>query len=311
MKKIISTLLFISLSVSVFAQFESRYDFGNAPPILQECDKLGKVRPFKFAPPAGYSFKISSTYNADTVIGTCLLFGVIQENNLLLNNANAVSNYQMYNCESVNNTIVDSLNKASGSSKDGNKLLKYKTKSIINETIPLVEVEEYRLYFLIPVAYLTKYSTPFYKTGLCNSSFVIGAQAKLFKIRLKNFDFAKDVSFSTTFGAKIRTNKRKDNFLNIVSSIGVSLNDLDKTSGTKLLPDSTAKNVGALSIGFGVIKEYGKAQISIMIGKDFMSKANNDKYNWIYNCKTWLSFGVGIGIFTGDDGKKQSTTEKQ
>ena len=48
-----------------------------------------------------------------------------------------------------------------------------------------------------------------------------------------------------------------------------------------------------------------------MIGKDYLSRSNNDKYDWIYNKKTWLSFGVGISIFTAENTKKQSKQEDQ
>ena len=309
MKKITLTLLVILFSVSSFGQFESRYDFGNAPPILQECDKFGKPNTFKFAPPAGYSFKISNSYNADTVIGTCLLFGKIEGDFLKLDNAKAVSNYQMYNCESVNDSIIKAKNLKEPHS--GDSLRRLKENSKINDTIPLDEVEEYRLYFLIKVSDLAKYSTPFYQTWKKNKSFVVGVQAKLLKIRLKEFDFAKDVSLSSTFGLRYRTNSKKDNFLNFVANVGVSLNDLDAEVAPKLAVGASAKDIGAFSFGLGVIREYGKIQVSFMIGKDYLSKSNQNKYDWKYNGKTWISFGVGVGIFTGDDGKKQSTAEKQ
>lgn len=306
MKKLLNSIAFLFCAFAANAQLESRYDFGNAPPLLEECNALGVKSNIKFAPPAGASFKISNSFDGEFVIGTCLLYGKVDNSEVKLKSENDAVNYLKYNCRSVDeNKIVKA------DTEEVKFKVKRETKYIKGASINLKEVEEYRLYFLIKVSDLSKFSTPIFQKGRRTGSFVVGTQAKLIKIRLKQFDFAKDFSLSSTFGYRFRTNRKKDNFLNIVSSVGVSLNDLDNVVAPKLAATETVKSIGALSIGIGIIKEYNKIQFSIMLGKDYLSNSNNDKYDWIYNKKTWLSFGVGIGIFTNDDGKKSSKTDSQ
>jgi hypothetical protein len=306
MKKILYLVGFLFLVNTALAQLESRYAFGNAPPLLLECSALGIKTGKTFAPPAGASFKITNMYNNDTAIGTCLLFGTWSKNNVKLTSETDVNNYLAYNCRTVDTAKI--------TNRDLSEIsFKRKRDSVFrrDSTIKLEEVEEYRLYFLTKVSDLAKISTPIYQKGWKTRNFVVGTQTKLLKIRLKQFDFAKDFSLSSTFGYRIRISRKKDNFLNFVSSIGVSLNDLDVVVAPKLAPTETVKSIGALSVGFGIIQEFSKVQFSIMLGKDYLSNSNNDKYDWIYNKKTWISIGVGIGIFTNDDGKKTSKTDSQ
>jgi hypothetical protein len=296
MKKLLHLIVFLLLINTVHAQFESRYDFGNAPPLLDECDALGKKTGKKFAPPAGASFKITNMYNSDTAIGTCLLYGKVNSGGVELVTENDINNYVKYNYQSFDDAKLTET-----------KLAQIKKGVIIN----IKEVEKNRSYFLIKVADLTKFSTPFYQTWHQNRTFVVGAQTNLLKIRLKNFNFADQFSLATNFGFRYRTNPKKDNFLTFITSIGISLNNLDSLVAPKLPATEKLNNIGSLSVGLGIIKEFNKIQLSFMLGKDFLSKSNNKKYDWIYQGKTWISFGIGIGIFTNDDGKKSSMTDKQ
>ncbi len=309
MKKLLFTICFLFILKLSFAQLESRYDFGNAPPLLEECNRLGVKTGNLYAPPAGYSFKILNLLNNDTAIASCLLFGKVNDSFLLIRNESDLNNYLRNNCRTVIQQNRVSQNSAISTAE--NNLINLRNNLRVADTILLSEVEEYRHYFLIKVSAIATHSTPSYQTWHNNKSFVIGTQAKLIKIRLKDFDFAKDFSLASTFGFRYRTSPKKDNFLSFVGSIGISLNDLDNNVAPKLADTAKIKNIGALTLGLGFIREYGKIQVSLMFGKDFLSKANQNKYNWIYNGKTWISFGVGIGIFTGDDGKKNSETDKQ
>lgn len=305
MKKIVPFFIAFILFKTTNAQFESRYDFGNTPPILQECNSIGDKIGGKFAAPAGASFKITNMLNSDTAIASCLLFGELNkaESMLKLNSELNSINYFTYNCRSINEKAL--VDKDTNELEYQKEIKEYQEKKIV----PLKIAEKYRRYFFIRIADLAKFSTPFFQTWHKNRSFVVGAQAKLLKIRIKEFDFADDVSISTNFGVRYRTNAKKDNFLNIVASIGISLNKLDSSVAPKIPINSPVSSIGALSLGLGIIKEYGKVQISFMLGKDYLSKYNQNKYDWKYNGKTWISFGVGLGIFNGDDGKKSSITE--
>jgi hypothetical protein len=324
MKKILYLVGFLFLVNTSQAQLESRYDFGNAPPLLDECNAQGKPTGNKFAPPAGASFKITTTLiDGETVIATCLLYGSVNNDTLEFKKNEDYINYLKYNTsisavKNIENKYLKykktEEDKKAKNKEERNKKEKdsiYKEQPQENFKIPLSEVDESKLYFLIKVSDLAKFSTPFFQTWHQNRTFVVGAQTNLLKIRIKDFNFADQFSLATNFGFRYRTNPKKDNFLTFITSIGISLNNLDSLVAPKLPATEKLNNIGSLSVGLGIIKEFNKIQLSFMLGKDFLSKSNNKKYDWIYQGKTWISFGIGVGVFTNDDGKKSSKTDSQ
>jgi len=88
------------------------------------------------------------------------------------------------------------------------------------------------------------------------------------KMRIqKEFDFSGSFNISIAGGAKIRISKYHENYLNILISFGLSSVNVDsfsrKNSNISVLP---AANLSALTVGTGVVLEFGKAQAGIMFG---------------------------------------------
>ena len=296
MKKFTFSLTFIIATHIAMAQLATRYQFDNSPPILKECTQLGKPIDSLFAPVANSIFVITNQYNADTLIATCLLWGVINNEHLKFCTTKQLVNYKSNNCATYEENSKE------------NKLKELKN---IDTAIELNDVEEYRLYFYIPKSYLEKLAKPVYPTGWYNTRFNIGAQTLPFKIRLKQFDFAKEVNIGTSFGLGIRTHAIKENVLNIVGNISISSTDLDSSIAPKLKSSESIKSLSLLTVGLGIIYQTNGVQISAMVGKDYLNRTNNDRFDWAYQKKLWIGFGVGFNIYSTTKLQKEATAQTQ
>lgn len=127
-------------------------------------------------------------------------------------------------------------------------------------------------------------------------SLIVGSIFTPIKLRFEPFDFTKDISVGTTFGIKYALGHRRDTAIDGLVGIGLSTLTIDSitSQGTILYP----ADLLAFTISYGLVVEFGNAQVGVFSGFDFLSYRDQAKYMWIYRNKPWLSFGVGFSIFS-------------
>lgn len=148
-------------------------------------------------------------------------------------------------------------------------------------------------YFLITKAQLDFKANAITKS---NVDLVVGNVLTPLKLRFKPFDFTKDISIGTTFGVKYAIGEKKNTAVDALIGIGISTLTIDSVSSR----GKTLSNVDLLAFtpSIGLVIEFGNAQIGFFAGFDFISNANQTKYEWIYKNKPWVSFGLGYSIFS-------------
>jgi len=163
-------------------------------------------------------------------------------------------------------------------------------------------------YFIVPINYITSYSSQYLGRNLDISAGVVSLPLKL---RLKDGDFSGSVSIAGAGGIKWRTNPYKtDRYHNILIGLGLSNLTMDSASVTKN-KDNIVSNLTGLTIITGYLYQSGKIQIGAFLGWDFLTRTNQEKFGWIYQGKPWISLGIGVSIF-GDGNKEQNKdTEKK
>jgi hypothetical protein len=125
---------------------------------------------------------------------------------------------------------------------------------------------------------------------------VVGTIITPIKLRFSPFDFSKDISVGSTFGIKYNLNQDKQSAVAFLIGTGISSISVDSFSTHGRTQKSADLLAFTPSIG-GVI-EMGNAQVGIFLGVDFISNVNQLKYDWIYQGKPWLSFGIGYSMFS-------------
>lgn len=155
---------------------------------------------------------------------------------------------------------------------------------------------EAQLYFLVPISSISDAAQPVFAR---NWQFTVGALTMPVKMRIqKEFDFSGSFNISAAGGAKYRISRYSENYMDFLVSIGLSSVNVDsfsrKNSNVKLLPTA---NLSTLTLGTGIVFEFGKAQAGIMLGWDFLSARDQKNYQWKYNSKPWLAIGFGLAIF--------------
>lgn len=163
---------------------------------------------------------------------------------------------------------------------------------------------ETQLYFLVPISSISEVAQPVFAK---NWQFTVGALTMPVKMRVqKEFDFSGSFNISAAGGAKYRVSRYHENYMDLLVSIGLSSVNVDsfsrKNGNVNLLP---AANLSALTIGTGVVFEFGKAQAGIMFGWDYLSARDQKNYQWKYHGKPWFAIGFGLAIFgkTGREGR--------
>ncbi|MCU0423392.1 MAG: hypothetical protein MUC81_11330 [Bacteroidia bacterium] len=126
--------------------------------------------------------------------------------------------------------------------------------------------------------------------------FVVGSIITPIKLRFNPFDFSKDLTIGSSFGIKQTLDINKQLAFHYIIGFGVSTAALDSAS-TKGKIIRTI-DLLAFSPSAGLLLEAGNAQIGIFTGLDFLSNTNLIRYEWIYQGKLWLSFGIGYSLLT-------------
>lgn len=282
LKAIFSTVLFTATCCSATAQITNQYKWKDRPPILQECDRLGDHIKGSKVPMDPYSyFWIANKKNADTVIAVLGLWAKVDKNGAL-----NISDEKKFKELNITTEGINALNSFRTANTEAN----------------LFKVLESRKYFLVPVTALTADAIPVYDKGKQTQRLTIGAATLPFKLRVANFDFAKDLNIGSVIGINRRTHHEKNNFINYLFNISVSVNDIDNLAARNVPADQLpAKNIAALTLAGGVVWQSGKAQVGLFYGFDFMSHNNWTKYRWVYNKRPWVGIGFGLNIFQRED----------
>jgi hypothetical protein len=125
---------------------------------------------------------------------------------------------------------------------------------------------------------------------------VVGTVFTPIKVRFAPFDFSKDISVGSTFGVKYTFNQDKQAAVDGLIGFGVSSVTVDSAS-TKGRARAS-QEIFAFTPSIGAVLELGNAQVGLFIGLDFVSNVNQIKYEWIYQGKPWISFGIGYSMFS-------------
>ena len=133
-----------------------------------------------------------------------------------------------------------------------------------------------------------------YKTWLYNAKPNIGTLVVPIKMRPKQgeypFDFTTDFTLGSSFGYSFRMSPYQPNYLSIVGVFGVTSVGVDSITTKGYITEPNTK-LSAITPGIGIITEIDNFQIGAVIGWDIVGGKTGQ--NWIYNGKTWLSFGIG------------------
>jgi len=143
-----------------------------------------------------------------------------------------------------------------------------------------------------------------YKTWLYNSKPNVGTLVVPIKMRPKQgdvpFDFTTDFTLGSSFGYSFRMSHYQPNYLSIVGVFGVTSVGVDSTTTKGTITQPNTK-LSAITPGIGVIAEISNFQIGAVVGWDIVGGVTGE--NWIYNGKTWFSFGIGYQFLRKSDEK--------
>lgn len=109
------------------------------------------------------------------------------------------------------------------------------------------------------------------------------------KVGSTPFDFTTDFTVGSSIGAKMRLSPTQPHYLSIVGVFGVSTIDVGPETTGGFVTSMT--KYSALTPGLGIILEFDGFQIGLVAGKDYLG--GNVSNEWIYDGKTWWSFGIG------------------
>ena len=135
--------------------------------------------------------------------------------------------------------------------------------------------------------------------------FSIGLLTLPFKFRVQK-EKAFDTDFNISSTLNVRITKWYNTNIYIQSGAGIGSTDINEsnTTSSHTIEPST---VATLSLVSGLMIQYNRVQAGLYLGVDFIN--NNEYYQWDYNKKPWIGFGVGyqlfrIGVGGGDEVRK-------
>jgi hypothetical protein len=114
------------------------------------------------------------------------------------------------------------------------------------------------------------------------------------KLRFTPFDFSKDITLGPSLGFRGRIGHYRDNFWNVLGSVGITSVSVDSTTTGGKVRTSSDRSAFTWSVGV-VLEALNGAQIGVFLGKDLLSK-NRDEIGWRYNNRTWVSVGLGYSL---------------
>lgn len=155
-------------------------------------------------------------------------------------------------------------------------------------------------YFLVSKREFQQKAVKRYQTG--NTSFTIGTVIVPVKMRMRQFNFAKDYTLTPMVGAKVRISKYNPYFVNVVGGLGLTSVTLDSSSTEGFVRQASDRP--AITPSLGMVLEFSDVQVGLFSGWDFISK--QERKAWGYQGKTWLSLGLGYSIFSRQGVNRES-----
>lgn len=133
----------------------------------------------------------------------------------------------------------------------------------------------------------------------------IGVFTVPFKLRFNDFNFESNINIGTNIGAKIRADRRKEKGFAIEPLLGIGLSAITLNIDNSNI-ESTS-NLSAFSINGGIIFHItDKVNLGAILGFDYLSGNDQNKYNWIHNGNGWLGLGLNITFSTGTQNSGQA-----
>lgn len=131
---------------------------------------------------------------------------------------------------------------------------------------------------------------------LWRDAHVTGGQLTLpFKIRKSRehntFRLTTDVTLGGYIGYTRRLSRKRDFFLTVPLTAGLTFINVNDNNTTLDLSASDTEVVPGLTWSSGIIIQMDKYNFGLLFGKDYASNVGNQ---WEYHGKLWWSFGIGF-----------------
>jgi hypothetical protein len=141
-----------------------------------------------------------------------------------------------------------------------------------------------------------------------NPGFTAGTILIPFKLRLQKFDFSKDLTLGPAAGVRFRLSHYNPDYVNVMAGMGITSVTIDGHSTDGHIVESSEVPALTPSLGF-VFEVNNTLQAGVFCGWDYI--AHNDEIHFIYNGKTWLSFGLGYSLISINEDKGLNKETKE
>lgn len=130
----------------------------------------------------------------------------------------------------------------------------------------------------------------------------VGVYTIPFKLRLSSFNFDANVNLGANLGAKIRWNREVESGLSFEPILGFGLASIKLDESNSKAAGSNNTNVSAFTINTGLLVHVTKSiNVGFTFGFDYLSKNDQNNYDWKYNGKGWLGIGINVAFSNQND----------
>jgi len=156
-------------------------------------------------------------------------------------------------------------------------------------------------YFLVPKGDLSSVSDALYPLWTPT----LGTLSYLFKWRPSTGIFENSFNLNITGGTRVLLDRTNPNH-SLAFTGGVGVTTLPKSSADRDTV-STTYTGGGITISGNIIYVWDRLQVGLSSGFDV--PVGESAPSWKYRGKPWISFGIGINIFSEDKPSKESSTQ--
>lgn len=209
----------------------------------------------------------------------CVLRAIMEDKCLPENKsekAQISSNYLMYNTKELEDSILQS------------EIYTLKSKGF----------GEYQRYFKVSTKVFLEASQNELRHGLGFTAGVLNFPFK-FRIQRGQTDFSGSFNVGTAMGLTMPYRDwraTKHMLLLGVSFTQVDLDSVAVSANHELLLNTN--DFSALSMSIGYMIQNNSIQAGVFLGWDHLSRTNQSTFDWSYHGRPWVSFAIGIAIFS-------------
>ncbi len=281
----------------------NKIDYGNSQYIftestlIAECDLEGNKNGNNERAPINAIFVISGNKDDNYIIK----FLKWKENkNNISNNLKYYYKQINQNRNAHNEKVVQEFNLLTGKAND--KISNIRNND--NESAETIEIIE--TYFLLSkIDLLTAAST---YTPIPKYEFVFGTIGYLVRIRPATSGFSSnwstDLNLGIAYGAKVNFNKNWG--ISALGGLSLSKIKIDSLSTSPSINKSIEKVT--LSPTVNVLLNYKNFFVGLGVGYDWLNLDTEESKRWIYNRKPFYALGIGINLFSSNNGKEPTPT---